>query len=522
MAVSQEIGIKDGSDTRLADDELQRVEASGLTDIRTQRATFRTRLIWGGRMAVTMAVVDMIAVAISFAAALLVADILRELFGADVVPVRIFLYHRLNELVLLSMLVIGVFAFGGLYRRNIWELDEIRRIIAGICLVAMFDATLQFILGDHSSRAWFMAAYPIMAVTVISFRMAFRSIPAVRHALTSHLVLLGNGVASDLLVDQLRESRSTPVNLLESLPLSDLEGRHPKVLGRMLDRLARHAGIPNHRLLTVLAPSQEELPRTQTAIKMLNAAGRPFTIVLPFDGLARRGLTLQKTVGADMVLVEMQPTRQSLLAQIMKRLFDLVLTGIGVVLISPALLVIACVLVFEGGPVLFSQLRVGRGDRRFRCYKFRTMRPDAEQKLHELLESDAVARTEWETFQKLSDDPRITRFGRFLRRTSLDELPQLFNVIKGDMSLVGPRPIIAPEVPGYHGDKSYYDSPDIEYYLRCTPGITGLWQVAGRASTTHDERKRLDRWYARNWSPWLDLVILFKTVRVVLGREGSR
>ncbi|MEL6479293.1 MAG: sugar transferase, partial [Pseudomonadota bacterium] len=343
-----------------------------------------------------------------------------------------------------------------------------------------------------------------------------------KQAMTSHLVVLGNGSPPELLLDQLRESRATPVKLLQSLPLSDLEGRHPKVLGRMLDRLARRAGIPGHRLLTVLSPSPEEIERSQTAIRMLNAAGRPFTIVLPFDGLARRGLTLQKTVGADMVLVEMQPTSQTLSAQIFKRIFDFTVTAIGVAVISPLLLAITVMLVFEQGPIFFSQSRVGRNDRRFRCYKFRTMRPDAEQRLKTLLASDPEKRREWETYQKLSDDPRITPLGHFLRKTSLDELPQLFNVLKGEMSLVGPRPIVAPEVPGYDSDRAYYESSDIAYYLRCTPGITGLWQVAGRASTTHDERIRLDRWYARNWSPWLDLMILFKTVRVVLDRSGSR
>ncbi|MEL6793962.1 MAG: sugar transferase, partial [Pseudomonadota bacterium] len=99
--------------------------------------------------------------------------------------------------------------------------------------------------------------------------------------------------------------------------------------------------------------------------------------------------------------------------------------------------------------------------------------------------------------------------------------PQLFNVLRGDMSLVGPRPIIAPDVPGYPGDKSYFNSADFAYYSRCTPGITGLWQVSGRSSTRHDERVRLDRWYSRNWSFWLDLMILLKTVRVVIMRSGS-
>ncbi|MEM7670625.1 MAG: sugar transferase [Pseudomonadota bacterium] len=223
-----------------------------------------------------------------------------------------------------------------------------------------------------------------------------------------------------------------------------------------------------------------------------------------------------------MVLVEMQPPGWCLPARLLKRLVDLAATSIGVIVLSPVLLVLTVLLALERGPVFFSQMRVGRDGRRFYCYKFRSMRPDAERVLKEMLDSDPDARAQWETHQKLDNDPRVTTVGAFLRKTSLDELPQLFNVLLGDMSLVGPRPIIAPEVQGYPGDQAYFDSPEIVYYLSTTPGITGLWQVSGRSSTTHEERVRLDRWYARNWSFWLDVVILLKTFRVVLKRNGSK
>ena len=149
------------------------------------------------------------------------------------------------------------------------------------------------------------------------------------------------------------------------------------------------------------------------------------------------------------------------------------------------------------------------------------MRPDAEKHLAEILASNPAAQKEWETHQKLRNDPRITPVGRFLRSTSLDELPQLFNVLRGEMSLVGPRPIIAPEVPGYPSDRAYFESPEFIHYKRCKPGVTGLWQVSGRASTSHRERVRLDAWYARNWSIWLDLLVLLKTFRTVIARSGS-
>ena len=148
------------------------------------------------------------------------------------------------------------------------------------------------------------------------------------------------------------------------------------------------------------------------------------------------------------------------------------------------------------------------------------MRVDAEDRLSMLLDCNADAAAEWARHQKLADDPRVTRLGRVLRASSLDELPQLINILRGEMSLVGPRPIVAPEVPGYAADHGYYHSPALADYVACVPGLTGLWQVSGRHQTTHAERVLLDQAYARRWSLWLDLKILFKTVRVVALGEG--
>ncbi|MEM7505778.1 MAG: exopolysaccharide biosynthesis polyprenyl glycosylphosphotransferase [Pseudomonadota bacterium] len=475
------------------------------------------------RFAVLMVMTDLLAIVIGFVLAAMVADGMRMAWGQSGGSVSVLQADRLRELVPLSLLALGVFAFGGLYRRSVPELDEIRRIVGGVGLVALFDATLQFILRDHSSRLWFMAAYPLIAVNVIALRMAVRSFPAVRQSMTSYVVLLGSGIDSERLVGELRESRATPVKLMQEVSLTDLalDGHDPKNLSRLLDRMARRNGVPVHRLLTVLAPSPTEIDNAKVAIAMLTAAERPYSVVLPFDDLARDGLSLHKVVGADMVMADIQPRGSDWPARVVKRLFDMTLTLVGLVVILPVMAIISVLLMLEGGPVLFAQTRIGRDGQRFCCYKFRTMRKDAEGYLAELLASDPAMRQEWETYQKLSNDPRITPLGAFLRKTSMDELPQLFNVLRGEMSLVGPRPIVSPDVPGYPSDHAYFDSDAIDHYIRCTPGITGLWQVAGRASTTHKERVRLDCWYARNWSFWLDLMILFKTVRVVLVRQGS-
>lgn len=487
-----------------------------------QRRTPNLGLLgWSGRLALAFVLVDVVAIALGFSAAVLAADLIRVLLAVEQIAGWHFLVERSHELMLLAGLAIGIFAFGGLYRRSGWEVDEIRKIVAGICLVGMFDATLQFALSDHNSRIWAMVAYPLVALSVISGRMMFRALPALSEALTSHIILLGNGTTAESLIYELRESRAGHVNLLRALPLEEVHSRDPLRLIQMLDRLARSQGIPAHRVQIVLAPAPEEIETAQKMLRLLNAARRTYSVVLPFMGLARNGLNLQKVVGADMIMAEMHPTRQPPVTYFFKRVFDFIFAAVLTLLFAPVLLFVAALLMLEGGPVFFMQPRVGRNGRVFRCFKFRSMRVDAQERLQELLATDPAARHEWERYQKLHNDPRITTLGKFIRKTSLDELPQLFNVLLGDMSLVGPRPIISPDVKGYPGDRSYYDNPDFTYYKRCTPGITGLWQVSGRSNTSHEERIRLDRWYARNWSFWLDFMILLKTIRVVLFRGGS-
>jgi len=202
-----------------------------------------------------------------------------------------------------------------------------------------------------------------------------------------------------------------------------------------------------------------------------------------------------------------------LFAYAVKRAIDLIGALIGLFLCLPLFFVLGVALKCEGGSVFFAHYRVGRRGRLFPCYKLRTMLPDAQQRLDALLANNADARAEWARDFKLRNDPRITRLGHFLRRTSLDELPQLWNVLTGDMSLVGPRPVVEDELQRYGKH-----APD---YLAVRPGITGLWQVSGRNNTSYEARVALDARYVREWSLWLDCVILLRTVEVVLTRRGA-
>lgn len=199
--------------------------------------------------------------------------------------------------------------------------------------------------------------------------------------------------------------------------------------------------------------------------------------------------------------------------RVAKRAFDLCGSLLLVLMLAPALLLIAIGVRLSGRNVFFGHERVGRDGQKFRCLKFRSMHPHADMRLGELLQSDPVARAEWHATFKLKDDPRITRFGSWLRRTSLDELPQLFNVIAGDMCLVGPRPIVEDELVRY--------GQYARFYLSTRPGMTGLWQVSGRSDTSYRRRVALDCAYVRSQSLGLDLKILLKTVPAVAGKQSG-
>lgn len=197
-----------------------------------------------------------------------------------------------------------------------------------------------------------------------------------------------------------------------------------------------------------------------------------------------------------------------------KRMFDLAATISGGLLISPILLLLAIIVGIDNkGRIIFAHRRVGKNGKIFPCYKFQSMVPDAQKRLEEYLAENPEARKEWDETFKLTNDPRVTKLGAFLRKTSLDELPQLWNVLMGDMSLVGPRPIVTKEIERY-GDY-------IREYYMVPPGITGMWQVNGRSDTTYEERVAMDTWYVRNWSVWIDLVYLFKTVKTVFTGKGA-
>lgn len=196
------------------------------------------------------------------------------------------------------------------------------------------------------------------------------------------------------------------------------------------------------------------------------------------------------------------------------RTLDIGIAISAILFFGPLMIMIAVIsFVADPGPIFFSQHRIGRGGRIFRCYKFRTMAINAQERLEELLSRDAVARAEWDRDHKLRNDPRIVGIGRFLRKSSLDELPQLFNVLAGDMSIVGPRPIVAAEADRYG---RYF-----RHYCAVRPGITGLWQISGRNDVTYRRRVAFDVTYSRKLSVLMYLKVLLLTIPSVVFARGS-
>lgn len=273
--------------------------------------------------------------------------------------------------------------------------------------------------------------------------------------------------------------------------------------------------IQNNDIKTVIISSPKmDKYKLIDVISDVQLVVRNILFVPNLNGTPVANLDIKRLYTSNVMLLDVKNNLSKRRNKILKYIFDMTLTIVGTICISPILLIIALWIYIDSpGPVIFKHMRVGKDGKEFPCYKFRSMCVDAKAKLEELLKNDPVARAEWEKDFKLKHDPRITKSGAFLRKTSLDELPQIFNVLKGEMSLVGPRPIIREEMKRYKNH--------INDYLMVKPGIAGMWQCSGRSDIEYDERVNMDSWYVRNWSIWMDIMILWKTLQAVFAKKGA-
>jgi Undecaprenyl-phosphate galactose phosphotransferase WbaP len=325
---------------------------------------------------------------------------------------------------------------------------------------------------------------------------------------------LGAGVTGRRVVRALQRS---PLDGLHPVALFDDD---PAVRGRRVEGVrvrgpltAAEAFAVRHNVgHAIVAISQLDARRID---ELTNARSRVFRRVQFVPRVAGVPSTDVRASDLDGLLaLEVKIGLASPLNRAVKRTFDVAAVLLGGLAISPLLLLLmAAVYLDSPGPVFFGHARIGRDGRRFTTWKFRSMVPDAPAVLERYLRENPELRSEWEATRKLRDDPRVTRVGRFLRATSLDELPQIWNVLTGEMSLVGPRPIVDEEVPKY--------GHVFDLYRMVRPGITGYWQVSGRSDTSYANRVAMDAHYVRNWSVWFDLVILVRTAGVVVRRDGA-
>ena len=239
------------------------------------------------------------------------------------------------------------------------------------------------------------------------------------------------------------------------------------------------------------------------------------TLVPDLFGVSLSGIEAAYFFEEQIVMLQIRNRLRSKINSAVKRAFDLLFSALLFLISAPAMLLISAIIKFDSpGPVFYQAKRIGRNGTEFNCLKFRTMKVNCDQILESYLASNQRGRLEWELYNKLiTSDPRVTRPGRFLRSLSLDELPQVFNILKGEMSLIGPRPYL-PREKEQMGDYA-------NNILVGKPGLTGLWQVSGRNNLTFESRLKLDSWYIKNWSLWLDMILLVRTLRVVLKRDGA-
>ncbi len=388
-------------------------------------------------------------------------------------------------------------------RLPFWETAA--HILSVTAMGVVLAGFLQFAIKSGYSRLWLSLSGGLFAALVLMGRHYVMAALRRRNAWNIPALIIGDGVAAEAMRRTLQDEPAMGYHIVGKVPASMLDKlQAPGAWARLKKNFSvRHLFI---------ALDGAALQAHQPALKALARERLSYSITPPWHGLPSATLRTHHFMMNDMVLLDATNMLALPVPQAMKRCFDIGVAGLALLVLFPFMLGVALFVRRDGGPALFVQRRVGRHGKLFNCYKFRSMRVDAEKTFAAHLASDAAAAHEWQTFQKLKHDPRVTKFGAWLRRCSIDELPQLFNVLCGDMSLVGPRPILPGQESRYGDDYVYYDC--------VRPGITGPWQVSGRSSLSFAQRVELEAWYAKNWSLWMDVVIILKTI-AALRRNGQ-
>ena len=406
---------------------------------------------------------------------------------------------------------------GQLYSRRMPFYKEAEKLFAACCysVLALIFVLYVAQIASSTSRL-FVGLFAVLAFFALSVvRYIVKKLLVKYDLLQIPVLIIGAGKTAELLAQAITRDAGMGykiVGLLEDNKVQSGILEKFNVLGTFADaeKVIQNTGV---KRVFIAAPGLKD-EKLGWLIYRIQPLVENIGVIPNMVGVPVGGVEIESLFNEKLLIMRLKNNLARPLNRVIKTVFDYILTLLGTIAISPILLFIAIWIYKDSpGPVIFKHIRIGKDGKPFPCYKFRSMCVDAKEKLAELLANDPAAREEWERDFKLKNDPRITKSGAFLRKTSLDELPQIFNVLKGEMSLVGPRPIIQEELERY--------GEYVGDYLIVKPGITGMWQVSGRSDIEYHERVLLDSWYVRNWSVWIDIVMLFKTFAVVAMRKGA-
>ena len=405
------------------------------------------------------------------------------------------------------------------HRRKPWW-DEAREMLHVILLAALIDAMVIYLAKWPLSRLWTGATWGLVLVCLPLARLAVRTLLLRAGLLTQPYVLIGHpddvekaaaALASEPLLGYKPVAVVCPDPGARLVKLGSEYVAAPTALTPGVREFLSRPGP--HQLVGVLGVRDNNWLRELAQEIMLT---RDDLVMVPaLGGLPIYGMEVSHFFSHDVLLLRARNNLNRRGPQVLKRALDIVGAAALLVLLAPLFAWVAWRIKHDdAGPVFFVQKRVGVDGQLFEFIKFRSMVMDADRALERWKTENEKLYVQYLASNfKLAKDPRVTRIGRLIRRTSIDELPQLINVLRGDMSLVGPRPLLARELDEY--------GKSIAAYGKARPGITGLWQISGRSTSTFQHRINMDLWYVRNWSLWYDLVIMLRTVRVVLRQEGA-
>ena len=400
------------------------------------------------------------------------------------------------------------------YRKTFWfELKEVLRTLA---IFAIFEIAIIAFTQWYLPRNTWITTWILIAILVPGLRAATKAILDQVGIWQRDTIVIGTGtnaVEAYKAIDSEKnlgfrtvrfigqKQKGNQAVTINSMPVSY---DTPQKLTHQIDK----------RIQFIIAVESDESELRNEWLRHLMLQGYRYVSVIP----TLRGMPVDSTdmsfiFSHEVMIFRVHQSLAKWPSRILKRSFDVLASLSIITLLSPLLLFISLRVRRDGGPAIYGHERIGKNGVPFKCLKFRSMAINSKELLAELLATNKAAETEWNETFKLKDDPRVTEIGSLLRRTSMDELPQLFNVLKGDMSLVGPRPIIHEELERYQDQ--------VDYYLMSKPGMTGLWQVSGRSDVDYETRVYLDAWYVKNWSMWNDVAILFKTISVVFKKDGA-